>query len=105
MFRTTAFALALLVTASLGFAPAPVYRPRQGSLEDELKNLQGKWLLVSRMRGGLKMTKKDFELIAGVMRSLIHAEDRKLASEAFALELALVNPRFDRARFLKACGV
>jgi uncharacterized protein (TIGR03067 family) len=52
MSRTTTFALALLVTASLGFAPAPVYRPRRGGPEEELKNLQGTWILVSRTRAG-----------------------------------------------------
>ena len=52
MYRIATLGLALLVTASLGFAPAPIYRERRGSPEDELKNLQGRWLLVSRKRGG-----------------------------------------------------
>ena len=56
MYRIATLSLALLVTASLGFAPAPIYRERQGSPENELKDLQGKWILVSRMCGGKKIT-------------------------------------------------
>ena len=56
MLRAMSLALVLLVIASLGFAPAPVYRERRGSTEDELKHLQGRWLLVSRTREGNKIT-------------------------------------------------
>ena len=56
MLRAMSLALVLLGIASLGFAPAPVYRERRGSAEDELKNLQGRWLLVSRTRGGKRVT-------------------------------------------------
>lgn len=61
------------------------------------------------------MTRKDFELIADVLRkhrasypghwdpNLRRACDDH--AKAFADRLALVNPRFDRARFLAACGV
>ncbi len=52
MIRIATLGLALLVTASSGFAPAPIYRERRGSPEDELKNLQGKWILLSRTREG-----------------------------------------------------
>ena len=61
------------------------------------------------------MTKKDFELIAGILdRQLIVApsqmaqacrEQRDTYARAFADALARENPRFDRARFLAACGV
>lgn len=57
------------------------------------------------------MTKRDFELIARVIRNqnpgsvnqTLTAHLYELA-ENFAAELARVNPRFDRARFMKACG-
>lgn len=61
------------------------------------------------------MTKKDFELIAGAISRVRHqygtASDivrlehaRRIAAE-LADALATTNPKFDRARFLAACGV
>ena len=62
------------------------------------------------------MTKRDFELIAKALNEArYHAirEDApsggafwlKAAAAEVALALAFENPRFDRERFLKACGV
>ena len=55
------------------------------------------------------MTRQDFELIADVLKAQrntsmpgpIHA----LVCAAFADRLQLTNSRFNRAQFLKACGV
>lgn len=54
------------------------------------------------------MTRKDYELIAGAMASdAVAAHDaemrRSLAHEP-ARRLKSANPRFDRGRFLAACG-
>lgn len=59
------------------------------------------------------MTRQDYELIARVIRdSLEHnacGQDQREMCETvahnFASRLATTNPRFDRARFLRACGV
>ena len=58
------------------------------------------------------MTKRDFELIARVVRNMTSASmgyqstrARLLVAENFSGELSVDHPRFDRARFLKACGV
>lgn len=67
------------------------------------------------------MTRKDYELIARVVSQVEpnvtvtrycgddvdrpHVTMRDRLAHAFADELAAENPRFDRARFLKACGV
>ncbi|MCE5292966.1 MAG: hypothetical protein LLG14_27535 [Nocardiaceae bacterium] len=67
------------------------------------------------------MTKKDFELIAAVFANLlrepIHPDCDDPEAEQGAIDgirtaavnladaLATTNPRFDRARFLQACGV
>lgn len=63
------------------------------------------------------MKKKDFELIADVIRDSNLAwlcaggsgatgqKYKQRIAEVFADVLKLVNPRFDRERFLKACGV
>ena len=67
------------------------------------------------------MTKKDFELIANTLRSEdprtkhypdmtdwekgVAGEEWNTTVLAFADALATTNPRFDRARFLAACGV
>ena len=62
------------------------------------------------------MTKKDFELIASILRNLgefegvigsgLHFDssvDRVAIAEWFANELAHTNPLFDREKFIKAC--
>jgi capsule polysaccharide export protein KpsE/RkpR len=59
------------------------------------------------------MTRKDYQLIAEVIREqgadLVYQNSEKarhdLTAHALADALALDNPRFDRARFLTACGV
>lgn len=64
------------------------------------------------------MTRNDFELIAEVLKETKPPElkyyDRMYEGAvrqwidtcvAFATRLRLVNPRFDRARFLTACGL
>jgi hypothetical protein len=61
------------------------------------------------------MTRQDFQLIADVLRARrpadVHPQLRQLpmdefraTCEAFANRLAATNPRFNRARFLAACG-
>ena len=61
------------------------------------------------------MTKKDYELIAGILSNSIYTankfkeEQGKGWIEHIALEFAdsltTTNPRFNRELFLKACGV
>lgn len=58
------------------------------------------------------MTRKDFELIANAIKPLtnpLHSDAGRLTAEAIAKNLANAlakeNPRFDRPRFLAACGV
>jgi hypothetical protein len=54
------------------------------------------------------MTRKDFELIARVIKNSDEVADdmtREAIASIFTAELVATNPNFDRARFLKACGV
>ncbi len=53
------------------------------------------------------MTRKDFELIARVLKDIIQTDTRHLEYIAaeFADALKSTNANFDRERFLKACGV
>ncbi len=56
------------------------------------------------------MTRRDFELIARTVRALrdmpaIRGGDADLVASTFADVLKEMHPRFDRARFLEACGV
>jgi len=58
------------------------------------------------------MTRKDYELIARsifVDRESLQEESQKqtadLIARGLAEQLEAMNPRFDRARFLSACGV
>lgn len=55
------------------------------------------------------MTRKDFELIAKVLKGSENRIIDDLAleglAETFADYLTDTNPNFDRARFLTACGV
>lgn len=48
------------------------------------------------------MTRKDFELIARLI--LAHGNNAKALAEGFAIAAQMDNPRFDRERFLAACG-
>ena len=58
-----------------------------------------------------KMTRKDFELIAGVVEKSdqavmpISKQAKSRIATFFAQALTGTNPRFDKIRFLKACGV
>jgi hypothetical protein len=54
------------------------------------------------------MTRKDYELIAQTLRYADEIVDEialEALAEVFANALVITNPAFDRARFLKACGV
>lgn len=54
------------------------------------------------------MTRKDYELIARVLRNsgeMIDEMALEALAENFADELADTNPRFDRDRFISASGV
>lgn len=61
------------------------------------------------------MTRKDYVLIAEVIKTQIELslkfgeDDARYGAENIALDLASKlsqdNPRFDRSRFLQACGV
>lgn len=55
------------------------------------------------------MTRKDYELIAAAIRRASdapgYAERNKFVSMELADALYRDNPRFDRSRFLAACGV
>ena len=56
------------------------------------------------------MTRRDFELIAGVIRYVaeLKTTDKDtlyLIAYGFATELGKNNSRFDKPRFMEACGV
>ncbi len=58
------------------------------------------------------MTRKDYEMIAATLKEQKHqasgshdqAQAVKRVAECFAANLAMDNARFDKARFLAACG-
>lgn len=50
------------------------------------------------------MSRKDFELIARVVSNITNWNARRTAANLFATEIAYTNPRFDRGRFMEACG-
>jgi hypothetical protein len=51
------------------------------------------------------MTKRDFELIAEVISSYPVEVPKRLMAHKFADKLAATNSRFNRQRFLDACGI
>lgn len=56
------------------------------------------------------MTKKDFELIAkGIARRMDTSERERLVviqvALSIATEIEMVNPKFNRHKFLTACGI
>jgi hypothetical protein len=61
-----------------------------------------------RLRKGKNMTRKDYELIAGVLANLNEMVDDyvlEAIAEVFADSLAGTNANFNRDRFITACGV
>lgn len=67
---------------------------------------------IERTEKGLKMTRKDFELIAKAIQTTRNYEPTgspeatlALVTDVLADMLATTNPAFDRARFRKACEV
>jgi uncharacterized protein (TIGR03067 family) len=44
--------LCLMMLAALGFAPAPIYKPKAGPKQKDLALLQGKWVLVECSHDG-----------------------------------------------------
>jgi len=61
----------------------------------------------------LAMTKKDYELIARALKGIFDAnafcldddQDKYSVAERMAEALATTNPRFNKERFISACGV
>ncbi len=51
------------------------------------------------------MSRKDFELIARVVRSFNDSMTRDVLTAKFASELRGSNANFDATRFAKSCGV
>ena len=51
------------------------------------------------------MTRKDYILIAAAIACVDDYDARQEAASYLAINLAKDNPRFDRVRFLEACGV
>ncbi len=52
------------------------------------------------------MTKKDFELIAAVIKDLpLKRADREAVARTFGARLLSTNPRFQFERFMSACEV
>jgi len=49
------------------------------------------------------MTRRDFNLIAGVIRQLPSPVSRDALARAFAVALPATNPNFNWDRFLSAC--
>lgn len=50
------------------------------------------------------MSRKHYIAAAEVIRAESFGESRRRIAEAFAAMFAADNPRFDRARFMEACG-
>jgi hypothetical protein len=51
------------------------------------------------------MTRKHFVAIAAAIAEIRSAAERKRVAELLATVCAALNSRFDRGRFLRACGV
>ncbi len=51
------------------------------------------------------MTRKHFNALAAAIRRITDAHARRVAAEAVAEICHQFNPRFDRERFFRACGV
>lgn len=82
-------------------------RPRtvQTAQVQDLAGVRGKTAQHGKAQ---QMTRKDFQLIADVLRNadeIIDADAMEALASMFTARLTETNPAFDRARFLTACGV
>jgi hypothetical protein len=50
-------------------------------------------------------TRKDFQMVADLLKDNPNMDDRKAKAKEYCDKFAKMNPRFDKERFLKACGV
>lgn len=48
---------------------------------------------------------RHFSIIAGIVAEIADTAEREKIARLFADKLCSTNPRFDHARFLRACGV
>jgi len=53
----------------------------------------------------MSMTRKDFEVLADSIRTIMNPDARLQASVAIVSACVKLNPRFDTQRFFEACGV
>ena len=63
---------------------------------------------INKTDKGAFMTRKDFQLIADVIKGHTDGKDDHVMrgfALSMAVELNKTNSRFDKVRFLKACGV
>lgn len=51
------------------------------------------------------MSRKHFQAMAQKIALISETEARRQAADAFATVAAMSNPRFNRARFMAACGL
>lgn len=51
------------------------------------------------------MSRKHFRSAAESIAKVKDATDKRTLAEAFAVQFSQANPRFDRARFMAACGL
>jgi hypothetical protein len=51
------------------------------------------------------MTRKHFKIMAAQIATMADRDDAKRTAEVLAEQCKMVNPRFDRARFMTACGL
>ena len=61
-------------------------------------------MTVDNLVKGNDMTRKHFELVAEVMKSYLGSESHIYICRSLASEFAEINPRFNRAKFMQACG-
>lgn len=59
----------------------------------------------STKKAKMNMSKKHFVAAAKDVAEIKGAKSRRAAAEILAKQFAAENPRFDRARFMAACGV
>jgi len=55
--------------------------------------------------GSVRLEHRHFAFIAATIASMPGDIERRIAAIHFAHECAATNPKFDRARFLAACGI
>jgi uncharacterized protein (TIGR03067 family) len=93
--------LLALIPLALAFAPAPLPRPKPDPVKDDLKAMQGAWLIVSRTNGGRPLGNLHRIVIAGDQLTFYRPDAKPATTWTLTLDASKTPRCFERKRDAK----